>query len=169
MTLFFKGLPVTKFGLWELDRNILYESSWFASFSVISCYGNYIAQPKVSEFLQLASKLPIVYTANKFAYFVNLQLLPVLFKLEAEEPRIAQSSICSFQMNQNNTHYLVFCPADGIDVENNFKLLPGLSDCYIKAAPLLTEKLYTCERNLRILYTVFWVHPNLLAKSPVKS
>lgn len=72
MTLFFKGLPVTKFGLWELDRNILYESSWFASFSVISCYGNYIAQPKVSEFLQLASKLPIVYTANKFAYFVNL-------------------------------------------------------------------------------------------------
>lgn len=45
MTLFFKGLPVTKFGLWELDRNISYESGWFASFSVISCYGNHTVQP----------------------------------------------------------------------------------------------------------------------------
>lgn len=63
---------MTKFGLWELDRNISYESGWFALFSVISCYGNHTAQPQGSAFLKLASNLPIIYTANKFAYFVNL-------------------------------------------------------------------------------------------------
>lgn len=127
MTLFLKGLPMTKFGPWELERNISYESYWFASFSVISCYGNHTAQPKGSEFLQLASKLPIVYTANKFAYFVNPYLLPALFKLEAEE-NIAYSPRCSFHANQNNRHALVFCPEDNIDIEKNFKLHPGLSD-----------------------------------------
>lgn len=155
MTLFLKGLPMTKFGPWELERNISYESYWFASFSVISCYGNHTAQPKGSEFLQLASKLPIVYTANKFAYFVNPYLLPALFKLEAEE-NIAYSPRCSFHANQNNRHALVFCPEDNIDIEKNFKLHPGLSDRQIKDVPLLTKKLYTCEKNLRIFYTVFF-------------
>lgn len=112
--------------------------------------------PRVQNSCSFSFSLPIVYRANKFAYFVNLQLLPALFKLEAEELNTAQSPGCFFHMIQNNRHALVFCPEDGIDIEKNAKLLPRLSDCQIKAAPLLTEKLYTCERNLRILYAVFF-------------
>lgn len=87
---------------------------------ILTSYGLYY-------FYGVGSCFPKVYTANKFAYFVNPYLLPALFKLEAEE-NIAYSPRCSFHANQNNRYALVFCPEDNIDIEKNFKLHPGLSD-----------------------------------------
>lgn len=68
----FKVSPWPNLASGEWGRNVSHESCLVGSCSVISCYGNHSAQPMGSEFLQWASNLAPLCTANKFAYFVNL-------------------------------------------------------------------------------------------------
>lgn len=73
MTLSSESSPMTKFGFRGTgQKHFLWVMPVCLMFLILRCYGNHTVQPKGSEFQQLASKLPLVDTAKKFACLVNL-------------------------------------------------------------------------------------------------
>lgn len=166
--LFFKGLPVTKFGLCELNRSISYESRLFAVLPVIRCYGNVTAQSKGSESPKLPSNWSTVWAANKFAYFVNLQRLPALFKVETEEQNTAWGPAWSFHPSKNVCP--VLCLEHGNEYLKNSRSLPGYLIGGSKSCSLVNRSSPTHVKGMsvRALHSVcFGSIP--LTKSPARS